>query len=171
MSLSYFNSGLDKTFYTLKEIGINSELEAERFYKAIKYNVELLAKHYKNDLDLEYKHEADKRQQVYEIVCNELSCTNVYFKPKTFIEKEAVRCFLTPFIYNGQKLLAVGGNGMDLTPRLEAYQALVNDGEIGKKSKFFVINDASYFASAFISKGVIQEVLEKITKFYNHTAI
>lgn len=104
------------------------------------------------------------------MVYDALSSTNVYFAPLIFNEEIALSCGLIPFIYHGKKLLALGGYGIDLIPRLEAYQLLVHN-TIDRESKFFVIGYASYFASALISKNVIQEVLEKTTKSYNNIAI
>lgn len=42
MKFFYFNSGLHRQFYTTHTISYSS-------YKYIKYNIELLAEHFKND--------------------------------------------------------------------------------------------------------------------------
>lgn len=65
-----------------------------------------------------------------------LAYWTIYFEPRHFDVETAVRCGLTPFSYDEMDLLALGGGGMDLSPKLDAYQALM-DGTIPTNSQFF----------------------------------
>jgi len=136
----YFNSGLYiEAFFTEHEIDFYSrDGEIEK----VEYNYDLLAKHYKDDFGLEYKNEDDECEQVHETFWESLSYWLVYFEPLVFDEEIALECALTPFMYDETCLLALSGCGMDLSPRLDAYQALT-DGTIDKHSR--VLSDSSYF--------------------------
>lgn len=60
-----------------------------------------------------------------------LAYWTVYFEPRTFDEDVAHECRLVPFQWRPREtedldLLALGGCGMDMSPKLDAYQALVD---------------------------------------------
>ena len=89
-----------------------------------------------------------------------LGCWTIYFKPKYFDEEIAYKCRLMPFQYLGYdiekvNLLALGGYGMELSPKLDAYQALAS-GTIDKDSLLF--SDRGYFEQ-IVGKEVTKEVL------------
>lgn len=79
----------------------------------------------------------------------------VYFSPPSGVVDTALafRCGLIPFAYRGVDYVALGAAGMDLSPRLDAYQALVV-GSVPSDSRFlrdpeyarYVVGDALYSA-------------------------
>ncbi|WP_367364111.1 hypothetical protein [Candidatus Tisiphia endosymbiont of Nedyus quadrimaculatus] len=128
----YFNSGLyELTFYAKHEIDYHTDTIIED----IEYNMELLMEYYAPDLE-EYKDENDKWDAVEEIFWDNLSYWSTYFKPLIFDEKVALECGLTPFTYKGIDMLALSGCGMNLSPKLDAYQVLVHN-TIDRCSTFF----------------------------------
>jgi hypothetical protein len=64
-----------------------------------------------------------------------LAYWTVYFKPAIWDENVAWEVGLFPFSFEGENYLALAGCGMDLSPKLDAYQALT-DGTIPSDSKF-----------------------------------
>jgi len=72
----------------------------------------------------------DILQKLYE----GLDYWTVYFQPDIEDIEAAIECGLIPFYYNGEFYLALGGCGMDLSPKLDAYQALT-DGTVPPNSK------------------------------------
>lgn len=124
----------EKIFYTEhKKIGFNIE--------DIEYNRELLTKVWKEEENLEGT-EDEIENMVTEIFWEKLSYQDVYFEPIIFDEEKALLCGLTPFTYKGINLLALSGGGMNLSPRLDAYQFLTHK-TIDKNSLFF--SDEKYF--------------------------
>jgi len=87
-----------------------------------------------------------------------LGCWTVYFKPAIWDEDIAWECGLFPFYYEGEGYLALGGCGMDLSPRLDAYQALV-DGSIPSGSNFIRQPD---YAKYVVGEKLFNKVMEKI---------
>lgn len=97
-----------------------------------------------------------------------LSYWSVYFEPKCYFDEElAYKCRLTPFKYyneeTGEKLnlLALGGCGMDLSPKLDAYQALTV-GSIDKKSCLFDPYNGKNCFEHVVGKELTKEVLANI---------
>jgi len=82
----------------------------------------------------------------------------VYFKPAIWDEDVAWECGLFPFYYEDEGYLALGGCGMDLSPRLDAYQALV-DGSIPSGSNFIRQPD---YAKYVVGEKLFNKVMEKI---------
>jgi len=156
---NYFNSGLyTQPFYNTHEINFYSN---DTFYEMekVEYNYYLLAEYYKNDLDLKYKDEDDKYGQVNEMFWEDLSYWCIYFEPLVFDEKIALECFLTPFTYDKTDLLALSGCGMDLSPKLDAYQLLAH-GTIDKHSR--MLSDLSYFEHV-VGKKTTTKLLKTIS--------
>jgi hypothetical protein len=137
---NYYNNGLYlEPFFTKHKYleldygSIHQELiDSDDFH--------LYAEYYNDDLD--GKGEDDLREQVVDLVLEKISYWATYFEPLIFNKKIALECSLTPFIYKGTNLLALSGCGMDLSPRLDAYQALT-DNTIDKGSRLF--SDNAYF--------------------------
>lgn len=83
-----------------------------------------------------YKGEEDEEQDGYFEAQESLAYWTIYFKPRCEDIEVALECGLVPFYYNEEFYLALGGCGMDLSPKLDAYQALVAN-TIPKDSQFF----------------------------------
>ncbi len=92
--------------------------------------------------ELEFEGEEDLREQAVDSVLERISYWATYFEPLIFNKKIALECNLIPFVHYGTKLLALSGCGMDLSPTLDAYQALT-DNTIDKGSRLFT--DNTYF--------------------------
>ncbi len=99
--------------------------------------------------------EPDLNADVYE----KLSYWYVYFEPERENEDIAWEVGLFPFRYGGDFYLALGGCGMDLSPKLDAYQALTS-GSIPSNSQF--IRDPEY-AEYVVGKPVFDKVVSAIT--------
>lgn len=87
-----------------------------------------------------------------------LAYWTVYFKPRVEDVEVALKCGLTPFYFDDEFYLALGGCGMDLSPKLDAYQALTTK-MIPSDSKLLRGGDESYFGYV-VGKDVMKEVLE-----------
>jgi hypothetical protein len=98
--------------------------------------------------------EPDLNADVYE----QLSYWPVYFEPERKSEDVAWEVGLFPFRYDGDFYLALGGCGMDLSPKLDAYQALTS-GSIPSNSQF--IRDPEY-AEHVVGKPVFDKVMSAI---------
>ena len=91
----------------------------------------------------------------------------IYWEPcGTFDPDVAIRCGLTPFEFHSDhrdySLLALGACGMDLSPMLDAYQALVG-GSVDPSSKFchHALVDHDY-ARGLVGEEVFNEVMQRI---------
>lgn len=93
-----------------------------------------------------------------------LSYWTIYFEPLRFDAEIAERCRLTPFLYNSDnreyELLALGGCGMDLSPKLDAYQALTL-GTIPGDSMFIRQYD---YAVHVVGPELAEEVMATVTR-------
>ena len=86
-----------------------------------------------------------------------LAYWTVYFEPGFEDVEVAQEVGLTPFTYNGTFYLALGGCGMDLSPKLDAYIALTS-GSIPSDSGFF--NDKNYLEYV-VGKGTMKKIEER----------
>lgn len=163
----YFNSGLyEETFYTKHNIDFYSN---NIVYEDIEYNSELLAEHYKSDLGFEYSDEDDRWEQVNKMLWDALSHWSIYFEPLVFNEEIALECGLTPFTYKGINMLALSGCGMDLSPRLDAYQTLAHN-TIDRNSRFFsTANECDKYFEYVLGKDVTNKVLQCL--YNNRTGV
>jgi len=146
----YFNSGLYEKAFFKKHTDIDLSLD----YENIGYNEELLIKHWQGDLD--YNDEYELSDMVREIFWEKLSYWNTYYEPLVFDEEKALECNLMPFSYEGVNMLALSGCGMDFSPKLDAYQALVHY-TIDKNSQFFSVVNQEYFEYV-VGEGVINKM-------------
>lgn len=86
-----------------------------------------------------------------------LAYWTTYFQPDHKDIQIAIKCGLTPFYYDGEFFLTLGGCGMDLSPKLDSYIALTN-GYIPEGSTFF--RDKKYFKYV-TSEKIMKEIDEK----------
>lgn len=97
-------------------------------------------------------------------IMRDLDYWKVYFEPPIFDADLARKCGLVPFTYHGddgiKNLLALAGCGMDLSPKLDAYQALMS-GSLPRDSRF--IDDDDY-AKYVVGEKIYEEVIEEATK-------
>jgi hypothetical protein len=101
--------------------------------------------------------------EYYDWIRNEttesLAYWTIYFKPDIEDVEVALKCRLTPFYYDDELYLALGGCGLDLKPKLDAYQMLTSD-NIPAGSNVLRGRDNSYFEYV-VGKDVTKEALEK----------
>jgi hypothetical protein len=62
--------------------------------------------------------------KAYENLLDSLGYWTIYYHPAIEDNETAVKCDLTPFYHQNKHYLALGDCGLDLTPRLDAYQML-----------------------------------------------
>lgn len=163
----YFNSGLyEDAFYTKHKIDFNNDDNA---HEDIEYNSALLAEYYQDDCDFDNTDENNSEndeclEQVDELFWDALSYWAVYFEPLIFDEAIALECGLIPFAYRGINMLALAGCGMDLSPKLDAYQALVHN-TIDKNSRLFSTSGrVSEYFEYVVGKKITERVLQVISE-------
>ena len=119
---------------------------------------------YINELEEEdraSKDEDELRSEARDAIVERILTWLVYFEPQKFDKKIAKKCDLVAFTYKDIELLGLSGCGMDLSPRLDAYQALTTS-TIDKYSTFFSQYD--YFKNV-VGQSVAEEVKQAITKY------
>ena len=104
----------------------------------------------------------DARQAVIDDEIEGLGFCTIYYEPDVFDAEAAHKCNLTPFCFeadngNVQHLLALAGGGQDLSPKLDAYQALT----VGSIDKSSMILRESDYARSLIGKNLLDEVLQR----------
>lgn len=130
---------------------------------------ELMDRIYNELEDKDYNELEEHMEQLYGIsypaeAFNEieaLSYWTVYFKPAIWDEDVAWKVELIPFEFDGENYLALGGCGMDLSPRLDAYQALTDD-SVPRSSQFIRAQDSGTYAKYVVGETIYNEVMEKI---------
>jgi hypothetical protein len=80
----------------------------------------------------------------------------IYFEPYIEDEEKAYQSGLFPFRYKDKFLLALGGCGMDLSPKLDCYQALT-DSSLPAGSQIF--RQVDFFD--YVSPVKCNEIFEK----------
>ena len=127
----------------------------------ISYNYALLSNYYQDSIEDE-DNEDRIREIIEESFFEALSYWSIYLEPLVFNEKTALECGLIPFVFADIKLLSLGGCGMDLSPKLDAYQVLTC-GMIDKRSKYFGKRDKSYFEHV-VGKSVYEQMEQILAK-------
>ena len=137
---AYLLSFLEPPFFRKHRIEFN---EITSGIDDLSYNFALLSKYY-----IDRTEDQDDEDKIREIVeesfFEALSYWPVYFEPLAFNERVALECGLIPFVFGDIQLLSLAGCGMNLSPKLDAYQVLTC-GMIDKRSKYFGKSDKAYF--------------------------
>ena len=159
---SYFNSGLyEDAFYTKHHIDFYNDHNA---HEDIEYDSILLAQYYQDAFDLDDMTDHERSSEaVDELFWHALSYFTIYFEPLIFDVVMALECGLTPFTYKNINMLALSGCGMDLSPKLDAYQLLVHN-SIDKNSKLFSAPSANEYFEYVVGKKVMAMVLQAISE-------
>ena len=110
--------------------------------------------HCREDTSEEHELRVSARDRLFE----SLSYWTVYFEPQIEDVSAALKSGLVPFYYRDTLYLALGTCGMDLSPKLDAYQALVS-GTIPRDSQLF--KQESYFEHV-IGEDLTAKVKERI---------
>lgn len=110
--------------------------------------------------EYEYEDDDEREWEAIERLREDLLYWVVYYEPHREDVNAAIECGLIPFKYDGRFFLALGGCGMDLSPKLDAYQALT-DGTIPPESTLF--RDHRYFEYV-VGKELTKKVIEKIMR-------
>lgn len=155
----FYSSGLYREPFYKKHHLYMEDINIEDVY----YNRELLLEVWSEDEeDIKGEDEYEKEDRLFEQVEQDfwenLSFYNTYYEPIIFDERIALECGLTPFTYDDKELLALSGGGMDLSPKLDAYQVLTQR-KIDPDSEFFSVNNQDYFRSV-----IGDEIMNKMTK-------
>lgn len=133
------------------------ELDNEDIHR-VEFPEKLIALYKENYEDEEDENE--REWQVLQELEEDLLYWLVYYEPNIASVDVAIECGLIPFEYEGRFLLALGGAGMDLSPKLDAYQALT-DHTIPENSKLF--SDREHFEYV-VGKELTEKVIEVIRK-------
>jgi hypothetical protein len=115
----------------------------------------------------EYEHidaglpdDRELRTRAREDLFEELAYWRVYFEPEVEDVDAALRTGLTPFEYMRTFYLALGAAGMELSPKLDAYQALTY-GSVPGNSKLF---DQEIYFEHVVGEELTAEVKERINQ-------
>lgn len=157
--IKFFNSGLYQPPFFRKH-----RIEPHKIRTCIddiSYNFALISKYYADDIE-DQDNEDKIREIVEENFFEALSYWPIYFEPLAFNEKTALECGLLPFVFEEIKLLSLAGYGMDLSPKLDAYQVLTC-GVIDKKSKYFRKRDKAYFEHV-VGRSVYEQIGQILAK-------
>ena len=152
----FYNSGLYQApFFRQHKIETN---RLDACIDDISYDFALLSEYYADEIEDEDNE--DKIMQIIEENFFEaVSYWPIYFEPLVFNKKIALECALIPFVFEDTELLALAACGMDLSPRLDAYQALT-DCTIDESSYLF--SDFDYFEYV-VGKTLTKKVLQVIS--------
>lgn len=142
-------SGLyDTPFYVTEYMSVSSvDLDI------IEFNMDLAKQHILDKDDYVNISDEDFEDEVREKFYNKVFMYNYYPKVSrnNYSEEDAYKCDLIPFKligdYEDSYCLAIGGCGMDLSSRLDAYYFL-QTGNIDPSSMYFSAGNKDYFKSS-----------------------
>jgi hypothetical protein len=130
----------DKTF---KDLSVDMQTELNEFWKDLEFSdieeEDFLKEAIEEALGITYLEDEYSSSKFMEIMAYWL----VYFSPRREDWGAAWKSGLYPFKYEGEFMVALGGCGMDLSPKLDCYQALTYK---SLPSRSTVFNDVSYFS-------------------------
>lgn len=155
------NDEYENIQYDLEPL-INDYLQHENITKVIDNETDEITFIMEDGAEIE---EEEIREEIERTYTDAICLLPTTFEPRIFDTDIARQCDLLPFTYSLEyeddiNLLALGGCGMDLSPRLDAYQALIT-GYIDPSSTLF--SQFSYFES-LMGKELTQQVIAAITK-------
>jgi hypothetical protein len=133
---------------TLEEI-TREDLEDANFYM-INDGAELF------NVDEDWIYEWDNEEGF-----DSLAYWTLFFKPHYDNLDIALKCRLVPFYYDDELYLALGGSGMDLSPKLDAYIVLC--GDILPSDSILTKDINNDYFKYVVGDEVFKEVMEKIT--------
>lgn len=145
MELSKIKERYPEFYDTLMSI-IEADIEDMDFYDTVFWDI------LREIYDIHYPDEVFNEFEI-------LAYWTIYYEPDIFDENIAWEVGLFPFEYDGLTLLALGGCGMDLSPRLDAYQALTV-GSVPARSKFLESPD---YAKYVVGEETFNKVMKAIT--------
>ena len=144
-------------------------LETKTYCEASDLMKELIDDWWNNIINVEYIQEHDWIAEALGIsyfgdesysrsaFIEDMAYWTIYFEPRIANYSVAWKCGLMPFKYYDTFMLALGGCRMDLSPRLDAYQALTIN-SVPENSSLF--RDRSYFKYV-VGKEITEEVLRR----------
>jgi len=143
------------------------ELEIDDCYSKIEFPEEVIKQEIE-DIKDDFPNLDDEslRSQAIDNLVDAINYWIIYYQPDEFYVssdidrkkaiKIALKCDLIPFYYEGRFLLALAGCGMDLSPKLDAFQVFMS-GTIDKDSLLF--RDKGYFENVVGNK-LTKEITE-----------
>ena len=166
-----FNSGLYETpFFTKHKIDFSEEFGNGNIYMDFDdfiypYEIEYNEGDLNENLTDEEKEEIEiAKEDIRHDYHERASWLPTVFEPSIFNEKIALECGLIPFTLETEdetlQLLALGGCGMNLSPKLDAYQFLTHN-TIDKNSLYFT--DQNYFTGV-VGKSVTNQIKRTLHK-------
>jgi len=116
-------------------------------------------KHEMKELKREYPElsPSELEERAHDQLMEDLAYWTIYFKPDHENIEAAIKSGLTPFYFHDELYLALAGCGMDLSPKLDAYQMLTT-GTAPSRSSIFRHKD--YFEDV-VGKKTAEEALRK----------
>ena len=162
MNKFLFNSGLYETpFFTKHKINFQNEFENIYMdFDNFIYSYEI--KYHQGDLNENLTDE--EKEEIQHDYYERASWLPTVFEPIIFNEKIALECGLIPFTLETEdetlQLLALGGCGMNLSPRLDAYQFLTHN-TIDKNSLYFT--DQNYFKNV-VGESITNQIKRTLQK-------
>ena len=119
-------NGIYETFY--KQVPLDLIVNQHDFYDHLEFNEELLLKNCSHNVE-DFENEEEFIEEVRSDYIERIHFIPTLYSPACdydYDEQIAYDCGLIPFKYKDFNLLALGGCGQDLSPRLDAYQALIS---------------------------------------------
>ena len=112
------------------------------------------------DIYDDYKTDEEKYEEAHHELLENILMWNTWFSPEIDSIDTALKCNLIPFYHQGNFYLALDSAGMDLSPKLDAYQALTI-GSVPSNSKY--LTDTNY-TNFILGKKLTEEVLNTIRR-------
>lgn len=150
-------------FYSTVHISILCD-DDDEFFAKTEFPEELIQKEFEEIKD-EYEDEDEAWEDAVNNLRESLGYWIYYFIPRGWEEREeqyiktAIEVGLIPFYFRSTLMLALGGAGMDLSPKLDAFQVLVA-GTIPPDSILF--RDPKYFKYV-VGEEVFKKVIDRLT--------
>jgi len=137
--------------------------EYGEFFEGVEFPEEVIWQKFEAIKD-EYEDEDEAWDAAIDDLCEALGYWVYYYIPQEWEGREeqyiqtALEVGLIPFYFRGTLMLALGGCGMDLSPKLDAFQVLTT-GTISPDSILF--KDPKYFKTV-VGEEVFEKVVSKL---------